>query len=160
MTNIFSSDNHLKYMQQALKQAQKAYAKDEVPIGAIVVSPEGSIISRAYNLVEKCQQQTAHAEMRALVKATKKLKNWRLEGCWLYVTLEPCSMCMNLILMSRIAGLVFGAQSPIFGYHLDNSGPLQLYRRDALCIIGGIGEQEASALLKQFFKEKRKSKSE
>ncbi len=160
MTNIFSSDNHIKYMQQALKQACKAYDNDEVPIGAVIVSPEGKIMSRSYNLVEKCQQQTAHAEIKAITKACKKIGNWRLEGCWLYVTLEPCSMCMNLILMSRLQGIVFGASSPIFGYHLDNSGPLQLYRRDTLHIIGGIGEQEASALLKKFFKQKRKSKSE
>jgi tRNA(adenine34) deaminase len=160
MTNIFSSDDHSKYMGQALKQAQKAYDIDEVPIGAVIVSPEGKIIGRAYNLVEKCQQQTAHAEIRAIEKACKKMSNWRLEGCWLYVTLEPCSMCMNLILMSRMQGIVFGAKSPIFGYHLDNSGPLQVYRRDTLHIIGGIGEQEASALLKKFFKQKRKSKSE
>lgn len=147
-------------MNQALKQAQKAYQKNEVPVGAVVVDPEGNVVSRAYNQVERRQQQTAHAEMSAIIKACKKVGNWRLKGYWLYVTLEPCSMCMNLILMSRLEGLVFGAQSPLFGYHLDNSGPLQVYRRETLQIIKGIGDQEASELLKKFFKEKRNLKSE
>ena len=156
MVNSISDRDHLRYMNLALKEAQKAFKKDEVPIGAVIVSPEGKIVSRAYNQVEKKQQQIAHAEMQAIAKACKKRGNWRLNGHWLYVTLEPCSMCLNLALLSRLEGIVFGAESPVFGYHLDNRGPLQLYRRDTLQIIKGVGQQESAALLKRFFTEKRK----
>ena len=156
MVNSISDRDHLRYMNLALKEAQKAFEKKEVPIGAVVIGPEGAIISQAYNQVEKKNQQVAHAEMQAIVKACKKKGNWRLEGHWLYVTLEPCSMCLNLVLLSRLEGIVFGAESPVFGYHLDNSGPLQLYRRDTLQIIKGVGQQESAALLKRFFTEKRK----
>jgi tRNA(adenine34) deaminase len=156
MVNTISHTDHLKYMKKALKQAQRAFQKDEVPIGAVIVDPEGTIISRAYNQVEGKCQQLAHAEIQAIAKACKKRGNWRLEGHWLYVTLEPCSMCLNLVLLSRLEGVVFGAESPVFGYHLDNNGPLQLYRRDTLQIIKGVGQQESAALLKRFFTEKRK----
>ena len=156
MVNPISHTDHPKYMKKALKQAQKAYEKDEVPIGAVIVGPSGEIVSRAYNQVEGKRQQMAHAEVQAIAKACKKRGNWRLEGHWLYVTLEPCAMCFNLALLSRLEGIVFGTESPVFGYHLDNNGPLQLYRRDTLQIIKGVGQQESAALLKRFFTEKRK----
>lgn len=147
--------DHIFYMQKALKEAQKAYKKDEVPIGAILIAPNGDIIGRGHNLVEKTKQQISHAEVRAISQACRKLGDWRLEGCWLYVTLEPCSLCMNLVLLSRLKGVVFGASSPVFGFELDKNGPLQLYRRNTIEIVKGICEQESLALLKSFFKEKR-----
>ncbi len=109
-------------MRQALKLAQKAAVIDEVPIGALVVNEQGVILGRGYNMVEKLCTQTAHAELRALTQAGKKVGDWRLNGCWLYVTLQPCAMCLNSIKLSRIQGVVYGAESPLFGYHLDNTG--------------------------------------
>lgn len=152
--------NHEFYMKKALKQAYKAFSQDEVPIGALIVAPGGHIIAKSYNKVEQKQCQIAHAEIRAIEKASKKMGNWRLEKCWIYVTLEPCAMCMNLILLSRFAGIVFGARSPIFGYQLDKQGPRQLYRKDTVKIIEGICETEASGILKQFFKQKRNKSRE
>jgi tRNA(adenine34) deaminase len=146
-----------KYMQKALKEAQKAYTKNEVPIGALIIDAQGTIIGRGHNLVEKTKQQLAHAEIRAISQASRKRQDWRLDDCWLFVTLEPCSLCMNLILLSRLKGVVFGASSPLYGYGLDKNGPIQLYRRNRLHIISGICQEEAMALLKSFFKARRNS---
>jgi tRNA(adenine34) deaminase len=143
------------FMNVALEQAKLALEANEVPIGAVVVNPEGTIIGKGHNLVEHDHQQIAHAEVKAISQACQTRQDWRLDGCWIYVTLEPCAMCLNLILLSRISRVIFGARSPIFGYHLDNGGPIQVYRRNVLEVVGGIAEQEASTLLKQFFKEKR-----
>lgn len=148
-----NSDNY--YMQQALVQARKAAEHDEVPIGAIMVNGAGEIVARAYNQVEKKQCQLAHAEIQAIAKACKKLDDWRLNGHWIYVTLEPCSMCMYALVQSRIAGIVFSADSPVYGYHLDNPDNLEVYKKTT--IIKGVCAQEAAALLKQFFNQKRKS---
>ncbi len=93
-------------MELAIKQAKKAYKKGEVPVGAVIVK-DGKIISKAYNLVEKKKNATLHAEIIAISKATKKLKNWRLIDCEMYVTLEPCSMCMSAIELSRIKKVYF-----------------------------------------------------
>lgn len=114
------------------------------------------MLAQAYNATESSHTQTAHAEMLAIAQAGKVLGDWRLQDCWLYVTLEPCAMCMNAILISRLAGLVYGAPSPLFGYlKVDKEGSSWLYKRDALTIVDGICEQEAQQLLKQFFKKKR-----
>ena len=156
----FGVDQDRHFMQQALRQANKASLKNEVPVGAVIVNAQGSIIAQAYNAVEARHTQHAHAESLALVKATKKLKNWRLEGCWVYVTLEPCSMCLHFILLSRCAGIVFGALSPLFGYHLDNAKSFRVYKKDAFCVMQGVCEQEAGNMLKTFFQKKRKKKSE
>ncbi|GMU19679.1 MAG: tRNA-specific adenosine deaminase [Candidatus Babeliales bacterium] len=149
-------NHHERYMRLALTQAEQAFTKDEVPVGAIIVAPEGHILAQAYNQTETLHSQTAHAEMLAIAHAGQILGDWRLEDCWLYVTLEPCAMCMNAILISRFAGLVYGASSPLFGYlKVDKEGSSWLYKRDALTIVDGICEQEAQQLLKQFFKKKR-----
>ena len=103
-------------MNVAISEALKALAKEEVPIGAVIVNKEGVIIARAHNLTEHNHTQAAHAEVLAIQKAGKKLGDWRLEGCWLYVTLEPCAMCYNLAVLSRLDGIVYGAESPLFGY--------------------------------------------
>lgn len=155
---IFSAEQDILFMRHALRQAQQAFKNDEVPVGAIIVNSQGIIIARGMNKVEQRHAQTAHAECLAIQGAGKALKDWRLEGCWIYVTLEPCSMCMNLILLSRLAGVVFGASSPLFGFHLDNALSIELYKKGKLAIVQGVCEQEAGELLKQFFKMKRNQK--
>ena len=149
--------NHSFYMQKALEQAWRAFEVDEVPIGAIIVDAQGAIIARAYNHVQKGCSQTEHAELRVIAKAGKKQGDWRLEGCWIYVTLQPCAMCMNAIMLSRLAGLVYGPKSPLFGYGTITSelGPL-VYKTDTLAIIDGICQEKSIELLQKFFKQKRK----
>ena len=95
-----------KFMELALKEAKKAYKHKEVPVGAVIVK-NGKVISKAYNLVEKRKNATLHAEIIAISKASKKLKNWRLNDCEMYVTLEPCVMCMSAIELSRIKKIYF-----------------------------------------------------
>ncbi len=151
----FGSDQDIIYMHKALAQARKAYKLNEVPIGAIVVNPDGVIIGRAHNRVEKLSSQTGHAELRAIAQAGKRIGDWRLDGHWIYVTLEPCSMCLGLIKLSRLEGVVFGAHSPLFGNHLDKGTPIPLYKRGALNVVSGVAAHEATQLLKAFFQEKR-----
>ena len=102
---------HEKFMKLAIKEALKAQDKDEVPIGAIIVK-EGKVIARGHNLRESKQVSSAHAEMIAIDKACKKLGTWRLEGCTLYVTLEPCPMCTGATILSRLDKVVYGANDP------------------------------------------------
>ena len=152
----FGRDRDLFFMQQALEQAQLAYAQDEVPVGAVVVSADGTIIARAYNQVEMQHTQRAHAESLAIEKAGKKIKNWRLTGCWVYVTLEPCSTCMHLVALSRVEGIVFGADSLLFGYRLDKKTPDWLYKKGVVRVVENIAADTSAKLLKVFFQEKRK----
>lgn len=156
----FGQKQDRRFMRQALTLARKALASDEVPIGALVVSPEGVILGRGYNKVTRMQSQTEHAEAVAIRRAGKKIEDWRLEGCWLYVTLQPCAMCLNLINLARLAGVVYGAESPLFGYHLDKGAGLRVYKRGALATLGGVESDEAAGLLKQFFNEKRRMRDE
>lgn len=152
----FGHEQDQRYMSKALAYAHTAYAADEVPIGAVVVDDTGAIIGRGYNRVEALKTQMAHAEMRAIAAATKKRNDWRLEGCWLYVTLEPCTMCMGLAQLSRLDGVVFGAPSPLFGYRLDNSADNWIYKKDAVQVIEGVCAAQAAELLKKFFQKQRK----
>jgi tRNA(adenine34) deaminase len=147
--------NDSYYMQLALKEAVKAAERDEIPVGALVVSPYGEVLGKGRNAVEKNQCQEAHAEIRAIRQATKKIKDWRLTGCTLYVTLEPCMMCVSLIALSRISRIVYGAKSPLFGYHLDKEGVLALYTRQIKSITSGVRAEESARLLRDFFKKKR-----
>jgi len=155
METPFGREKDLFFMKKALGQAKRAYEADEVPIGAIVVDSDGVIIGQGYNKVEQKHSQAAHAEVIAISAAGKKLADWRLSDCWLYVTLEPCAMCMNLILLSRLEGIVFGASSPLFGYQLDKGRGFQLYKLGALSVITGVCSEEAAELLKRFFRLKR-----
>ncbi len=146
-----------KYMKAALRLAEKAAALGEVPVGAVVVYQD-RIIGRGYNRREIDQSSLAHAELIAIRKACKKIGSWRLEDCTLYVTLEPCPMCCGAIINSRIPQVIFGAKDPKGGAmggvtdltdHPWNHHPE---------ILGGIMEQECSALLKDFFKNLRAQK--
>ena len=102
------------FMKEALKEAKKAYKKEEIPVGAIIVK-DGKIVSRAHNLKESKNSSTAHAEILAIEKANKKLKAWRLENCEMYITLEPCMMCMGAIINSRIKKIYIGTMDPKTG---------------------------------------------
>jgi tRNA(adenine34) deaminase len=144
------------FMNEALVLAKEAMELHEVPIGAIIVNSNGKIIGRGYNQVEQQKCQLGHAEVIAVKQATQAIDDWRLDGCWAFVSLEPCAMCINLMILSRVSNLVFGAESPVFGYSLDKNGTLQLYRRDTLNIVPHILKEESSALLKQFFRKMRK----
>jgi len=159
METPFSREQDTIFMKKALVQAKMAYAADEVPVGAVVVDAQGTVIGRGYNQVERRHTQAAHAEVLAINAAGRKLSDWRLNGCWLYVTLEPCGMCMNLAVLSRLEGVVFGARSPLFGYQLDKDLNFQLYKLGALSVVEGICAEEAAALLKDFFRLKRGEKA-
>mgnify|MGYP002706828229 FL=1 len=105
-----------KYMKQAINQAKKAYAIDEVPIGCIIVRDEdGKVIARGYNRRNTDKNTLSHAELNAIRKASKKLGDWRLEGCTMYVTLEPCQMCAGALVQSRIDRVVIGSMNPKAG---------------------------------------------
>ena len=154
----FGTSHDTRIMQAALRQARVAFRKGEVPIGAVVVGPDGTIISRGHNLIEKRQTQTAHAEIIALEKAARKKSGWRLNGCWLYVTLEPCAMCVGLMRLSRIDGIVYGAPSPLFGGSLDTESSSSLYKVGAFQVVRGVAAQESADLLGSFFKERRENR--
>ena len=155
MPSPFGSQRDTFFMQEALAQAQQAFDADEVPVGTVIVDKDGSIIARAYNQVENLDTQCAHAELQALAQAGKAQGDWRLLDCWLYVTLEPCAMCMHAIKLHRLAGVVYGADSPLFGYQLDKKEFDSLYKNDTLQIISGLMSTQAAQLLKHFFKLKR-----
>jgi tRNA(adenine34) deaminase len=158
--SIFGSKFDQKIMKAALKQAHKAADHDEVPVGAVIVDAQGVIVARGYNRVELLGNQTAHAEVHALLKATRKKNNWRLMGCWMYVTLEPCVMCVGLIVNSRMAGIVYGAPSPLFGYHLDKHVTSWVYKNNAFRVVSGVCVDQSKALLRDFFIKKRESSNE
>jgi len=146
-----------KYMKEALKEAKKAYDKEEVPVGAIIVK-NGRIISRGYNCKEQKNNTIKHAEIIAIEKASKKLLNWRLEDCEMYVTLEPCPMCAGAIINSRIRKVFIGALD-------DKSGAcgsvLNLFEytfNHKVEYEKGILENECKTILQKFFKELREKK--
>ena len=142
-----------KFMKEALKEAQKAYDKLEIPVGAVIVK-NGRIISRAHNLKETKQTATAHAEILAIQKANKKLNNWRLVDCDIYVTLEPCDMCMGAILSSRIKNIYIGNLDPKKKEKIDINKYKEEYDTN---IEYGIMQEKSEEILKNFFKDLRKS---
>jgi len=144
------------FMQDAIRQAVKAYEADEVPVGAVVVR-EGTIIARAWNQVELLKDATAHAEMIALTAAEAAVGDWRLTGCTLYVTKEPCPMCAGALVHCRIDRVVFGAADPKEGAAGGAMNLLQFSTLNHACdITGGVMEPDCRSLLQTFFKEKRK----
>ena len=142
-------------MREALRQAQKAYEADEVPVGAVVVR-EGRIIARAYNQVELLNDATAHAEMLALTQAEAAVGDWRLTDCDLYVTKEPCVMCAGALIHVRIRRLVFGCADARSGAA---GGMINLLQHSALnhdCeITSGVLQNECAAILQNFFRKRR-----
>jgi tRNA(adenine34) deaminase len=143
------------FMQKALLLARKAAHADEVPIGAVVVSAEGVILGGGYNQTVKKHAQSRHAEVCAIERAGRRIHDWRLDNCTVYVTLQPCIMCMGLMCLSRISRLVYGAQSPLFGYDGLDSLPC-FYKKHLKGISAGVLAEESQSLLEQFFKQKRK----
>ena len=147
------------YMRKAIDEAKKAEKKGEVPIGAIIVK-NGKIISTGYNKRECKENALYHAEIIAIEKACKKLKSWRLSDCELYVTLEPCPMCMGAIINSRISKVVFGAydkKAGSCGSIINLNDYPYNHHPD---IFGGILEEECSSILSSFFTNLRKKKTQ
>ncbi len=140
-------------MRAALAEAEKAKKKGEVPIGAVVVY-RGKIIGRGYNLRTKLQRASAHAEMRAIDKACKKLRSWRLPDCEIYITLEPCPMCMGAILNARIDRVYFGAYEQK-GKSLTNELAAANLLNHTVEVTGGVLQEECAAVLSSFFAEMR-----
>lgn len=145
-----------KYMKEAIRQAKKAYALDETPIGCVIVH-EGKIIGRGYNRRNTDKSPLAHAEIAAIRKASKKLGDWRLEECTLYVTLEPCQMCAGAIIQSRIPRVVIGCMNPKAGCagSILNLLQVEAFNHQAE-LTTGVLEEECSQMMKSFFKELRK----
>ena len=146
---------HIKFMQEALKEARRAFAEDEVPVGAVIVYKD-RIISRGHNQTERLKDPTAHAEMLAITSATNSLNTKWLKGASVYVTIEPCSMCAGALVLARIKNLIYGADDPKAGAsgsvtNIINNKSLN----HRVKVQKGILEKECSDLLTQFFKGKR-----
>lgn len=146
----------ITYMKRALDHARMALEQGEVPVGAVVVDPFGVILGEGWNTVEADCAQTEHAEARAIRCAGKAINDWRLPGCTLYVTLEPCMMCISLVALSRIERVVYGASSPRYGFSLDREGVLRLYTRQIKSIVAGVCSSESALLLEESFIQARK----
>ncbi len=148
-----------KFMELAIKEALKAKAQDEVPIGAVIVL-DGKVIAKAHNKMEKTQIATHHAEILAIEKACKKLKSWRLDGAEMYITVEPCAMCAGAIANARIKKVYFGAYEPKSGCAeskfsvLSDSG-----LNHKVEFQGGIDKDYCANIIKNYFKEKRCGKN-
>ena len=147
-----------KYMKEAIRQAKKAYALGEVPIGCVVVY-EGKIIGRGYNRRTIDKNTLAHAELMAIKKASKKMDDWRLEDCIMYVTLEPCQMCSGAIVQSRMKKVVIGCMNPKAGCAGSILNLLQMeeFNHQVELEIGVLGE-ECSNMMTSFFRELREKK--
>ena len=144
------------FMKEALKEAQKAYNKEEVPVGAIIVK-DGKIIAKAHNQKELKNDTTCHAEILAIQKASKKLGTWRLSDCEMYVTLEPCSMCAGALIQSRIKKVYIGTMDYKTGACGSVLNLLEDYKfNHKVEVERGIMKEECEILLKNFFKELRK----
>ena len=143
-----------KFMKSALKCAEAALKEGEVPIGAVVVC-DGKVIARGHNRRTKRQIATAHAEIEAIEKACKKLKSWRIPECDLYVTLEPCPMCMGAALNARIRKIYFGAYEDK-GRSLTNDIASANLLNHKIEVEGGVMEEECRGILSRFFSEMRR----
>ena len=142
-----------RYMKEALRQARKAYALMEVPIGCVIVY-EGKIIARGYNRRNTDKNTTSHAEINAIRRASKKLGDWRLEGCTIYITLEPCQMCAGAIVQSRITRAVIGSMNPKAGCAGSVLNLLEMQEfNHQVEVERGVLQEECSAMLSGFFRE-------
>ncbi len=149
----------LQFMRLAIKEAKRAFEKEEVPVGAVIVK-DGEVIAVAYNQREALNDPTAHAELIAIREASKKLANWRLTNTTLYVTKEPCPMCAGAIVSARIERLVYGCKDEKGGgteslYHITTDKRLN----HQVKVISGVLEEECRKLLQEFFRKKRKEKN-
>ena len=147
-------------MRLALREAERAFEAEEVPVGAVIVHA-GKVIGKGFNQREKLEDPTAHAEMLAITAAAQALGDWRLEDCTLYVTLEPCPMCAGAIVNARVKRVVFGASDPKAGA----CGTLMNVVQDSRLnhrveLVAGVLAEESGAILKQFFRTRRKAQSE
>jgi len=143
------------YMSIALQLAQEAEADNEAPVGCVIVDPCGAVIGRGRNRREKTKSALAHAEIEAIEDACNILNDWRLSGCSMYVTLEPCPMCAGAVIMSRIDKLIYGARDEITG---SCGSVINLFMESygqSTKVIGGVSANECSALLTEFFKKIR-----
>ncbi len=155
MTPLNPLQPHDVWMKRALDQAVTAYDHGEVPVGAIIVHQE-RVIAEAYNQRETLNDPTAHAEMIAITQAAEALNSWRLLGCTLYVTLEPCPMCAGAIVQSRLPFVVYGATDAKGGACdtlFQITGDIRLNHQAA--VLGGVMQDDSKALLQQFFRERR-----
>jgi tRNA(adenine34) deaminase len=148
---------HLLHMEMALDEAEAAAAEDEVPVGAVIVSFERGVLGRAHNQREQLHDPTAHAEMIAITQAAQALQSWRLEGCALYVTLEPCPMCAGAIVQARLPLVVYGCGDPKAGacdtlYRIPTDGRLN-HRAN---VVSGVLDDRCADILSRFFAEKRR----
>lgn len=145
-----------KYMNIALQESLKSLKKNEVPVGCVIVK-EGKIVAKAYNLKEKKSSALAHAELIAIAKANKKLKNWRLSGCEIYITMEPCPMCASAIKQSRIARVYYGVENE------NNKISKKIFQgienNNSVEVIGGFREKDCKEIVQKFFRNKRNDKN-
>ncbi|MGN0323361.1 MAG: tRNA adenosine(34) deaminase TadA [Oliverpabstia sp.] len=147
-----------KYMKEAIRQAKKAYALMEVPIGCVIVY-EGKIIARGYNRRNTDKNTLSHAEMNAIRKASRKLGDWRLEGCTMYITLEPCQMCAGAIVQARVSRVVIGSMNPKAGCAGSVLNLLEMEQfNHQVEVTRGVLEKECSEMLSGFFRELRELK--
>jgi tRNA(adenine34) deaminase len=153
------TDDKYTFMREALKEAKKAALKGEIPVGAVIVK-DGEIISRGHNTREYKNDASAHAEMTAIRRANKKLRSWRLDGCELYVTLEPCPMCAGAVIQARIKTLYFGAFDKKGGACGSITDLFDGFKWNHIPFIeSGVLEDECSYILKDFFAKLREKKS-
>jgi tRNA(adenine34) deaminase len=153
MTGV--ENNHRRFMAFAFKEAEAAFEKSEIPVGAVIVK-DGAIIAKAHNQVEMLQDPTAHAEIIAIGAAANHLGSWRLKGCTLYVTLEPCPMCAGAIVLSRMDRVVFGSYDPKMGACSTLYNVVQDERLNHRAeVIAGVMDDESRSLLREFFAGKR-----
>jgi len=150
--------NHEFYMNKAYQEALRAFDNGEVPVGAVIIGPSGTLCGRGANSMERLQDATAHAEILAIGAAAQSLGSWRLNDCTLYVTLEPCMMCLGAILNSRISTIVFGATDPRLGAVVTHpfASTAQGAYNTFPAVASGVLGMESSALLKSFFQNLRK----
>jgi tRNA(adenine34) deaminase len=152
-------ESYSDFMAIALREAQLAFEKNEVPVGAVVVY-ENRVIGRGHNLTESLHDATAHAEMIALSAAFNSIGDWRLEDCFLFSTLEPCIMCASAAVLSRVHTIVYGAKDPKFGGCGSILTIPTIEKLNHSCnLVGGVREQEVGDLMKTFFQQVRKNKS-
>ena len=152
---MLATQDHERWMKEAMREAEKAYAAAEVPVGAVVISKD-RVIGRGHNRVEALQDATAHAEMLAITAASDTQGAWRLDDAFLYVTLEPCLMCAGAMQLARISRVVFGAPDKRFGACGSVYNVLQNPRANHhVDVVSGVLEERCAGILTSFFKEVR-----